>query len=139
MYIYNEERSTEYIAIVPRAFRSTSPDTLEVLGADIRAELDGLGVKFYSEPVLYTPFYGELAEAGTPFFIAACTRRPGIRDKFTKREDLFGILPVKLNEREVEMLYSLQYPGRDIDAEAVADVLRRCADFAVELIDKKEQ
>lgn len=139
MYIYNAEKSTEYIAIVPRDFRNISRNALEIMGTDIKEALSGLGAVCYSEPVLHTPFCGELAEGGAPFFIAACVRRPSIFDKLAECDDLFGLLPVKLNEREVKMLYSVQYPGREIDREAVADVLRRQSAFADKLIDKKEQ
>lgn len=71
--------------------------------------------------LLLTPFHNE--DGNRCFFIAAQTRRRRLTDFLISHEDLLGLLPVELSEKELVMLYSLQYPDKAPDMEAVAAVL----------------
>ena len=78
------------------------------------AEMD-----YYGPLVLHTPFHGEEAFC----YIVTRTRRYRLSDLFKQSEDLYGILPVLLTEKELLMLYVLLYPKQDPDMDAVNNIL----------------
>lgn len=123
MKIYSGNGLIEHIAIVPRDFRAVGANQnfLEITSTAIKGILEEAGLDFCPPLLLLTPFYEE--EGHRCFFIAAQTRRRGLTDFFIRREDLLGMLPVELSEKELVMLYSLQYPDKALDMGAVAAVL----------------
>ena len=123
MKIYSGNSLIENIVIVPREFRfiGTNGDSLEIVSTAIERALKEAGLDFCPPLLLLTPFYCE--EGNRCFFIAAQTRRRRLVDFLMEREDLLGLLPVELSEKELVMLYSLQYPDKAPDMEAVAAVL----------------
>ena len=82
--------------------------------------------------MLLTTFYPEPGERSC-FFIVAQTRRRTLADWFIQKEDLYGILPVELTEKELVMLYSVLYPEREPDMKAVNAVLTGQAAALAEL------
>ena len=122
MKIYSSNGLIGNIAIVPREFHSidTNGDSLEIVSTAIERALKEAGLDFCPPLLLLTPFY---EKGNRCFFIAAQTRRRRLTDFLISHEDLLGLLPIELSEKELVMLYSLQYPDKAPDMEVVAAVL----------------
>lgn len=121
MDIYSSIGPMAHIVTVPREFHpvSTDPEFFTIDSGDIEDALQGAGLDCYGPLVLHTPFHGEEVFC----YIATRTRRYRLSDLFKQSEDLYGILPVLLTEKELLMLYALLYPKQDPDMEAVNAIL----------------
>ena len=130
--------SAAHIVIVPREFKTIDgcADALEIVSTAIDREVkETLGLSFFGPLVLNTPFYSDGTRC---FYITAQTRRPSFLDRITNPEKLYGVLFVSLSEKELIMLYSLQYPKKTPDMEAIHAVLAGQAEVIAELAQKKE-
>lgn len=121
MDIYSSTGPMAHIVTVPREFHavSTDPEMFTIHSSDIEEALQNAEMDYYGPLVLHTPFHGEEAFC----YIATRTRRYRLSDLFRQSEDLYGILPVLLTEKELLMLYALLYPKQAPDMEAVNNIL----------------
>ena len=134
MKIYDAHGELANIVVVPREFE-TIGDTRELLtihSGEIEETLQNVGLSYVPPLMLLTTFYPEPGERSC-FFIVAQTRRRTLADWFIQKEDLYGILPVELTEKELVMLYSVLYPEREPDMKAVNAVLTGQAAALAEL------
>ena len=118
MDIYSSIGPMAHIVTVPREFHavSTDPEMFTIDSSDVEEALQDAEMNYYGPLVLHTPFHGEEATR---------TRRYRLSDLFRWSEDLYGILPVLLTEKELLVLYSLLYPKQAPDMEAVNAILVR--------------
>lgn len=123
MDIYSSIGPMAHIVTVPREFHavSTDPEMFTIDSSDVEEALQDAEMNYYGSLVLHTPFHGEEAFC----YIATRTRRYRLSDLFRWSEDLYGILPVLLTEKELLVLYSLLYPKQAPDMEAVNAILVR--------------
>lgn len=121
MDIYSSIGSMAHIVTVPREFHaiSTDPEMFTIDSSDVEEALQNAEMDYYGPLVLHTPFHSDEAFC----YIATRTRRYRLSDLFKRSDDLYGILPVLLTEKELFMLYSLLYPKKDPDMEAVNNIL----------------
>lgn len=121
MDIYSSIGPMAHIVTVPREFHavSTDPEMFTIDSSDVEEALQDAEMNYYGPLVLHTPFHGEEAFC----YIATRTRRYRLSDLFRQSEDLYGILPVLLTEKELVMLYALLYPKTAPDMEAVNNIL----------------
>ena len=124
MKIYDEHREFANIVIVPREFQpvSNTKELLTIHSGEIEETLQNAGLSYVPPLMLLTPFYPEPEERPV-FCIAVQTRRRTPSDWFIQKENLYGLLPVELTEKELVMLYSVLYPKKTPDMEAVNAVL----------------
>ena len=121
MDIYSSIGPMAHIVTVPREFHviSTDPEMFTINSSDVEEALQNTGMDYYGPLILHTPFHSEEAFC----YIATRTRRYRLSDLFRRSDDLYGILPVLLTEKELLMLYTLLYPKKDPDMEAVKNIL----------------
>lgn len=136
MKIFEAGGKSVETAIIPGDFTAFPghTDSLLISSPAVEREIsETLCLQFYGPLTLIVPFYDE--QDGF-LFIAAQIRRRRLTDLFKRSDDLYGILPVQMSEKELNMLYTLLYPGKAPDTSAVSAVLKRQAEVLTAFFQK---
>lgn len=125
MYVTSLSKVSENVPISSSDFsEGNGTNTLIVNSPDIWTATLMLGFRWRWPLQLIT----WIPDSTTPFLLCARDSASGFLDSLLRRP-IFDVMPVHLTREEYELIYTVQYPGKDVDPQMIADAMERDAEY----------